>query len=70
MTTIVLCVYVMLFHTSHFLDLLNWNRTLSQYPFQHLLCTEQTVKTPSGMSGKKAYTCHLHLPNALYSIVS
>jgi hypothetical protein len=25
------------------------------------------VETPSGMVGKKAHTCHLRLPNALYS---
>jgi hypothetical protein len=24
------------------------------------------VETPNGMIGKKAHTCHLHLPNALY----
>jgi hypothetical protein len=34
------------------------------------LVLERTVETPSGMVGKKAHTCHLHLPNALYSTVS
>jgi hypothetical protein len=34
------------------------------------LVLEGTVETPSGMVGKKAHKCHLHLPNALYSTVS
>jgi hypothetical protein len=29
------------------------------------LALEGTVETPSGMVGKKAHTCHLHLLNAL-----
>jgi len=31
------------------------------------LVLEGTVNTPSGTVGKKAHTCHLHLPNSMYS---
>jgi hypothetical protein len=33
------------------------------------LVLEGTVKTPSGMVGKKAHACHLHLPNAMHIVL-
>jgi hypothetical protein len=51
----------------------NWNRTRGHGLNIHsgiCLVLGRTVETPSGMVGKKAHTCNLHLPNALYNTVS
>jgi hypothetical protein len=61
----------MLFHMSLFrLKLESYMATALISIPTFALILEETVETPSGMVGKKAHTCHLHLPNALYSTVS